>query len=67
MMQGTLSYLLASSKIYINKTAGELLFEGYSDQIISMGSLMASDDFEVPPFDKFGWFYMVILFIRLDN
>ncbi|CAD6242564.1 GSCOCG00009514001-RA-CDS [Cotesia congregata] len=58
MMQGTLSYLLASSKIYINKTAGELLFEGYSDQIISMGSLMASDDFEVPPFDKFGWFYM---------
>ncbi|XP_057336645.1 protein croquemort-like [Microplitis mediator] len=58
VMQSTLSFILASSKIYVEKTVSELLFEGYKDEIISMSSMVASDEFEVPPFDRFGWFYM---------
>ncbi|XP_034950867.1 protein croquemort-like [Chelonus insularis] len=59
LMQNSLSMILSkSSQIYTVKTVGELLFVGYSDTLIEMASIAVDDDEEVPPFDKFGWFYM---------
>lgn len=59
MIQQSLSYLLDQfdSKIYIVKTVDELLFTGFEDKIITMGKMSGLDD-DVPPYDKFGWFYM---------
>lgn len=45
--------------IHVVKTVDELLFTGYKDSIIDMGQF-APDDEEIPPYDRFGWFYMVI-------
>lgn len=49
---------LYSQEIHITKTARELLFEGYSDDMIDIAREMPifGEDVEVP-FDKFGWFY----------
>lgn len=58
-MQKSLSYIMSGRKIYTSKTVDELLFTGYSDTLLTMGKIMASD--EVPAFDRFGWFYMVCL------
>ncbi|XP_076173959.1 protein croquemort [Ptiloglossa arizonensis] len=56
MLQSTLSYMLTSSKVYATKTVDELLFTGYDDSLIKLGRL-AGMGVDVPPFDKFGWFY----------
>uniref|UniRef100_A0A182W0M9 Scavenger receptor class B n=1 Tax=Anopheles minimus TaxID=112268 RepID=A0A182W0M9_9DIPT len=42
-------------KINVVKTAGELLFDGYEDNMVLMGKHMFNAD-EVP-FDRVGWFY----------
>ncbi|XP_070149946.1 protein croquemort [Polyergus mexicanus] len=55
--QKTLSILLSVRKLYTRRTVNELLFSGYSDDILTMGSSMANDP-EIPMFDRFGWFYM---------
>ncbi|XP_076297743.1 protein croquemort [Lasioglossum baleicum] len=57
MMQTTLSFLLSSSSVHTMKTVGELLFEGYDDSLIKLGRLATMGE-DIPPFDKFGWFYM---------
>lgn len=57
MMQSTLSFLLSSSSVHIMKTVGELLFDGYDDSLIKLGRLATMGE-DIPPFDKFGWFYM---------
>lgn len=57
-LQGTLSLMLSTSNAYITKTVDELLFKGYEDSLIEMGRLAVSGE-DIPPFDKFGWFYMV--------
>ncbi|KAK2581278.1 hypothetical protein KPH14_008068 [Odynerus spinipes] len=55
-MQNTFSYILSSkSNLSVTKTVDELLFTGYEDTIINMGKAAVAD--EVPPFDRFGWFY----------
>ena len=41
--------------VFINKTARELLFDGYEDPLMTMGSLFAKKG-DIPK-DKFGWFY----------
>lgn len=61
-LQKSLSMLLTSSKVYVVKTVDELLFRGYKDNVLTMGLMIAED---APPYDKFGWFYMVCLLIRL--
>ncbi|KYN06540.1 PREDICTED: protein croquemort-like [Cyphomyrmex costatus] len=55
--QKSLSFLLSSTnrRYYISKTVDELLFTGYSDNLLTMGKMMPIDD--VPAFDRFGWFY----------
>lgn len=47
------------SGIHIVKTVDELLFTGYEDPLITMGQMAVDDGEEIPPFDRFGWFYLV--------
>ncbi|CAK9830378.1 Protein peste [Anthophora retusa] len=56
-LQTTLSFMLRSSSIHTTKTVDQLLFAGYEDTLINLGR-MASMGEEMPPFNKFGWFYM---------
>lgn len=46
-------------KIHIRKTVNELIFEGYVDELIQLKSVVSLPDDDSPPFDRFGWFYMV--------
>jgi len=41
--------------LFVEKTARQILFEGYSDPLLDMGSLFAATS--GIPMDKFGWFY----------
>jgi len=43
------------SSFFTNKTARELLFDGYSDPLLDMGSMFVKEG--GVPKDKFGWFY----------
>lgn len=58
VLQNSLSLLLKTSRIYVRKTVNELLFAGYDDPLISLGKMAITDDEELPPYDRFGWFYM---------
>ena len=52
---------LYDQNIYVRKTASELLFEGYQDDLIDMArdiSGFGKDKFNIP-YDRFGWFYGV--------
>lgn len=44
--------------MFVEKTVDELLFTGYEDKLITMGKMSGMDE-DAPPFDRFGWFYMV--------
>lgn len=57
-LQKSLSILLSGSNFYVTKTVNELMFIGYPDTVLSMGKMMASD-VDMPPYDRFAWFYMV--------
>lgn len=46
---------LYDQDVYVAKTAGELLFDGYEDNMVLMGKQLF-DASEVP-FDRVGWFY----------
>lgn len=52
---------LYSQEAFITKTAHELLFDGYQDDLIDMARIMADfGTFDVTiPYDRFGWFYGV--------
>ena len=41
--------------LFTTKTARSLMFEGYSDTLLTMGSMFTADN--GIPKDKFGWFY----------
>ena len=49
-------------ELAISKTARELLFEGYEDDMVLMGKEGLVEGFEVQdiPYDRIGWFYLVI-------
>ena len=47
------------AEIFVRKTVGELLFEGYEDKIMNLGSALGQGQGDVV-LDKFGWFYKVI-------
>ena len=53
-----------NATIFIKKTVGELLFDGYRDSLIDLGSafgdMEAGFDGDTIVLDKFGWFYKVI-------
>ena len=50
------------SEVFITKTVGQLLFDGYEDPLLDLAQKIP--DFvgiEIPKeYDKFGWFYKVI-------
>lgn len=52
-----------NASIFVKKTVGELLFDGYQDSVIDLGSAFGSMEagFEKDTvvLDKFGWFYKV--------
>ena len=46
--------------VHIKKKVGDILFFGYSDPLLDIArSLPSFSGIEVPPFDKFAWFYNV--------
>jgi len=57
-MEWGISDMLATleATIFVKKTVGELLFDGYEDEVLEMGTEMEmmEDDANM---DKFGWFY----------
>src|SRR5690349_21338015 len=52
---------LYNQNLSIVKTARELLFEGYEDNMVEMGRAGLIEGFDVHdiPYDKIGWFYLV--------
>lgn len=50
-------YSSISATLFVNKTVGELLFEGYEDTLLSIAELSGAKTFA--PMDKFGFFYKV--------
>ena len=60
MMEFGLSDMLATieAKLFLNRTVGELLFDGYDDPILEIGASF-DDEERTLPIDKFGWFYKV--------
>lgn len=48
-------------ELSISKTARELLFEGYEDNMVLMGREGLIDGFDATdiPYDRIGWFYLV--------
>ncbi|CAL7934631.1 unnamed protein product [Xylocopa violacea] len=56
-LQNTLSYMLLTARLHTTKTVEELLFKGYEDTLIDLGRIAGIGE-DIPPFDKFGWFYM---------
>lgn len=49
---------LSSQKISVKHTVGEILFFGYKDALLDIGRAMPGfADVEIPPYDKFAWFY----------
>lgn len=49
---------LYNQKISVTKTAGELLFEGYEDDMVTLAKSLPFLAGEEIPFDRVGWFYM---------
>ena len=51
------TFEMTESKVFLTKTAGELLFDGYEDSLLSIAEMMTPTT--TIPIDKFGWFYKV--------
>lgn len=49
---------LYNQKLTVTKTAGELLFEGYEDDMVLLAKSLPFLAGEEIPFDRVGWFYM---------
>lgn len=51
---------LFNQEVHVTKSAGELLFDGYQDDMIDVAIDMAKTDSSIfVPYDRFGWFYGV--------
>ena len=50
----------------MNKTVGELLFDGYDDPILEIGASFDEEE-RTLPIDKFGWFYKVSHFCLVSD
>lgn len=48
---------MTGQKVWVTKTVGELLFDGYSDPILTLAINMPNLAQVEIPTDKFGWFY----------
>lgn len=50
-------YSTISATLFVNKTVGELLFDGYEDTLLSIAEMSGAKT--AAPMDKFGFFYKV--------
>merc|ERR1719411_393927 len=59
MMEFGLSDMLQTleASLFVNKTVGQLLFDGYDDPILEIGASFNEEQERTLPIDKFGWFY----------
>ena len=48
------------TKTFINRTAAELIFDGYEDELLAMAEWVGEDVDDI----KFGWFYGVNNFLK---
>ena len=55
MLDSTLAMIEAT--LFVNKTVGELLFDGYEDTLLAIAEMAGTKS--RAPMDKFGWFYKV--------
>ena len=46
------------NSLFVTKNVSQLLFEGYDDPLLNI-PMPPGLNITIPPFDKFGWFYMV--------
>nr|CAD7603521.1 unnamed protein product [Timema genevievae] len=53
----SLSFSSIGQTVAITKMVGQLLFDGFEDPIINMGSAFPLPNTLKIPYDKFGWFY----------
>lgn len=59
---------LYNERVHVTKNASEWLFDGFEDPLINLAKgnpLFVGED--IPPFDKFGWFYMVIKMVLVNR
>ena len=55
-------------KLYITRTAGELLFDGYPEPLIKLSrAVPLFNDFNFPNWDRFGWLYNVPRHFQLHH
>lgn len=47
------------STVFVTHTVDEFLFEGYSDPLLDVSQSIPPGLIDIPPYDKFGWFYGV--------
>ena len=50
-------WFFSASALFVNRTAGELLFDGYEDQLLAIAEWSGTKS--RTPLDKFGYFYKV--------
>ena len=55
------SVCIVQATLFINKTVGELLFDGYDDPVLEIGSSFDEEEKKIP-MEKFGWFYKVFIY-----
>ena len=51
------TYSAISAQLFVNKTVGQLLFDGYEDSLLAIAQMAGAKTRK--PMDKFGWFYKV--------
>jgi len=53
------TFAMIDATLFVNKTVGELLFEGYEDTLLAIAEMAGATAESNVPMDKFGWFYAV--------
>ena len=52
--------IMFQAQLFLNKTVGELLFDGYEDDLVTIFDAFSDENEKQGiPMDKFGWFYKV--------
>jgi hypothetical protein len=55
---------LFGTTLHVQKKVREFIFEGYRDPLLDLASIIPPELAPISiPFDKFGWFYTVSLFL----
>ena len=52
------------SELFVNRTVGQLLFEGYEDELLALAEMMGEKS--RTPLDRFGYFYKVYTNVKIS-